>query len=334
MSVRANPPFSLFTDRNGDPLNSGYIYIGTANQDPVTNPIPVFSDAALTVSVAQPIRTSGGAPVVNGTEVNLYVGGNYSIMVKDRNNTLVYSLASAALAGGDITLAAGETLLAESGSTIDMKSGSTLNLGGADGAGVAVVVAAPTRITGDLVPNATGRTLGLLTNLWDAFMRAVVVTVSVLPSVAGVPVIGSLTLPFANVIARRMQARDIETYSTTQPASTAALVKRTQHDCLLASCVQSSAAAAPAAGEVQVGYNIASITHPSTGIYVINFTRELGTTGVRSAHATGRDGGVTCNVNCGLASALVDCRDAGNTLVDAAFNFSVRGSPEVADPIT
>ena len=165
MSVKAGPPFSLFVDAAGEPLSSGFVYIGVANQDPTTNPIAVFSDAALSVSVAQPIRTLAGVPVVSGTPINLFVAGNYSMTVKDRNNVQVYTVPSAALAGGDITLASGETLEAESGSTIDVKDGATVNLGDGTGAGASVVVAATTRVTGNWVP-ANNDDLGTATERW------------------------------------------------------------------------------------------------------------------------------------------------------------------------
>jgi hypothetical protein len=35
-------PYPVFYDRDGDPLDNGNIYIGVANLDPVTNPIPVY----------------------------------------------------------------------------------------------------------------------------------------------------------------------------------------------------------------------------------------------------------------------------------------------------
>ena len=165
MSVRASAPFSFFPDASGAPLSAGFVYIGVANQDPVSHPIAVFSDAALSVAVAQPIRTMAGVPVVNGTPVNLFVGGNYSMTVKDRNNVQVYTVPSAALAGGDITLASGETLEAQSGSTIDVKDGATVNLGDGTGAGVAIVVAATTRVTGDWVA-ADADNLGTSTERW------------------------------------------------------------------------------------------------------------------------------------------------------------------------
>jgi len=54
--------FKIFNDINGKPLDEGYVWIGAANQDPVTNPINVFWDDGLTVVATQPIRARGGYP--------------------------------------------------------------------------------------------------------------------------------------------------------------------------------------------------------------------------------------------------------------------------------
>jgi parallel beta-helix repeat protein len=94
-ALSISAPFPIFSDIDGDPLDSGYIYIGATNQNPVTNPITVYWDAALTVPAAQPIRTSGGYPQYNGTAANLYVNSDYSIRVTNKNGTLVYSAAAA-----------------------------------------------------------------------------------------------------------------------------------------------------------------------------------------------------------------------------------------------
>lgn len=86
------PPFEIFTDTNGQPLNNGYIYIGTANLNPETNPIAVYWDAALTVPALQPIRTIGGYPSRNGSAAVIYSGsGDYSITVRDSRSTIVFS---------------------------------------------------------------------------------------------------------------------------------------------------------------------------------------------------------------------------------------------------
>jgi len=92
MSVLSvQPPFPIFTDIDGQPLEDGFIYIGTANQPPFSNPITVYWDAALTIPAVQPIRTRGGYPVNSGTPARLYVNSDYSIQVQNKNGSVVYS---------------------------------------------------------------------------------------------------------------------------------------------------------------------------------------------------------------------------------------------------
>lgn len=93
-AIAVNPPFPLFTDADGQPLDDAYIYIGTANQNPVSNPITVYWDSALTITAAQPIRTSGGYPVYNGTPTRFYTNSDYSILVRDKNGAFVYTAAN------------------------------------------------------------------------------------------------------------------------------------------------------------------------------------------------------------------------------------------------
>ncbi|MGI4850228.1 MAG: hypothetical protein ACRYGK_19135 [Janthinobacterium lividum] len=83
--------FPVFTDRQGDPLEAGYIFIGLPDQNPETAPVTVYWDAAGTQPAAQPIRTSGGYPVRAGTPANLFISVAYSITVKDSRKTLIYS---------------------------------------------------------------------------------------------------------------------------------------------------------------------------------------------------------------------------------------------------
>ena len=90
-AIAVNQPFPLFSDQNGSLLNDAYIYFGVENLEPIANPITVYIDEALTVTVAQPIRTIGGYPVSGGTPQKLYVGQNYSIKILDKNGALVYS---------------------------------------------------------------------------------------------------------------------------------------------------------------------------------------------------------------------------------------------------
>jgi hypothetical protein len=101
MSQSVAAPYSAFADIDGQPLEDGYINIGTANLNPITNPITVYWDSALTITAVQPIRTSGGYPVYQGTPARFYVAVDYSIQVKDKKGTVVYtSLSGNAVNGG------------------------------------------------------------------------------------------------------------------------------------------------------------------------------------------------------------------------------------------
>ena len=101
LSVEA--PYPAFAGTDGQPLEDGFINVGVVNLNPITNPIAAFFDAALTIPAVQPIRTSGGYPVYQGTPARFYVGSDYSIQVKDKKGSLVYtSLNGNAGAGGSV----------------------------------------------------------------------------------------------------------------------------------------------------------------------------------------------------------------------------------------
>ena len=89
-------PYPVFYDRDGQPLDNGNIYIGVANLDPVTNPLQVYYDEALTITASQPLVTSGGYVYRNGTPTQLYVNAtDFSITVNDSKNLFVYSFPEA-----------------------------------------------------------------------------------------------------------------------------------------------------------------------------------------------------------------------------------------------
>lgn len=90
-SLSINPPFPIFTDVDGQPLEAGYIYIGQPNLDPQSFPQQAYWDSELTIPASVPIRTLGGYPVRNGTPARLYVASNYSIRVLNKNNSRIYS---------------------------------------------------------------------------------------------------------------------------------------------------------------------------------------------------------------------------------------------------
>ena len=100
-ALSIEPPFPAFADASGQPLEDGYIWIGTVNLNPITNPIVVYWDSAKTITAVQPIRTSGGYPVYQGTPARIYTASDYSIQVQNKNGTVVYtSLNDNAFGGG------------------------------------------------------------------------------------------------------------------------------------------------------------------------------------------------------------------------------------------
>ncbi len=101
-AISVQVPYPVFYDRDGDPLDNGNIYIGVANLDPVTNPIQVYFDAALTLAASQPLKTSNGYIYRNGTPAQLYVNAmNFSLTVNDEKNLLVYNFPDATGLGVD-----------------------------------------------------------------------------------------------------------------------------------------------------------------------------------------------------------------------------------------
>jgi hypothetical protein len=101
LSIR--PPYPAFAGADGQPLDDGYIWIGTANLSPQVNQIAVYWDAALTIPAVQPIRTSGGYPVYQGTPTRFYTTTDYSIQVLDSKGSVVYtSLNDNAFNGGAV----------------------------------------------------------------------------------------------------------------------------------------------------------------------------------------------------------------------------------------
>lgn len=90
-ALSIQPTFPIFTETDGQPLENGYIWIGTANLDPQVNPINVYWNAALTIAAPQPIRTINGYPSRNGTPGRLYVSSDYSIRVMNSKGSMVYS---------------------------------------------------------------------------------------------------------------------------------------------------------------------------------------------------------------------------------------------------
>ena len=109
-ALSIQPPFPVFSDSDGQPLDNGYIWIGTVNLAPQTNPISIYWDAALTQTAAQPLRTSGGYIVNSGTPAVIYAASDYSILVQNSKGSAVYSSPAPTAAYGDVIINASEVV--------------------------------------------------------------------------------------------------------------------------------------------------------------------------------------------------------------------------------
>lgn len=89
------PPFPIFTDADGKPLEAGYIYIGDPGLEARSKPKASFFDAAMTVPTGTDsgaaVRTMGGYAVYNGSPAMLYVDQDCSVTVTDKNGVVVYT---------------------------------------------------------------------------------------------------------------------------------------------------------------------------------------------------------------------------------------------------
>jgi len=94
--------FAIFTDIDGQPLESGYIWIGVVGQDPVSNPTNVYWDDQLSNLATQPIRTRGGYPLNGAAIGNLYVASDYSITVSNKNGSVLFTKSAVSI--GDLTV--------------------------------------------------------------------------------------------------------------------------------------------------------------------------------------------------------------------------------------
>jgi hypothetical protein len=114
-TLSIQPPYPIITDTDGQPLEDGYIWIGVAGLNPIGNPISVYWDAALTQPAGLPIRTQGGYPMNSGTPARLYVGSDYSILVLDKNGSVVYSALQATERYGALIISSADISFLQAG---------------------------------------------------------------------------------------------------------------------------------------------------------------------------------------------------------------------------
>lgn len=89
-------PRDFIADLGGKPLDNGAIYVGVANQDPQTNPVQCYWDAALTIPASQPIAVYAGYVVNSGSRADVYTAsGTFSLRIRDKSGAQVDYIASA-----------------------------------------------------------------------------------------------------------------------------------------------------------------------------------------------------------------------------------------------
>lgn len=90
--LQVQAPYQQFFGLDGQPLN-GSVYIGSANQNPETNPIAIYWDDAGTIPAAQPIVTMNGYAVRNGSPARIYTTAeDFSMTVRDNLGRLVFTI--------------------------------------------------------------------------------------------------------------------------------------------------------------------------------------------------------------------------------------------------
>lgn len=121
-------PVQLFSGLDGNPLDGGYIYIGQPNTNPATNPVTVYADAAQTIPMLQPLRTTQGYITLNGTTLPVFVAaGSYSMLVLDKKGCVVISLPNVVNAFLNEVGAGGAALIGFDGTTLDQQFASRVN---------------------------------------------------------------------------------------------------------------------------------------------------------------------------------------------------------------
>lgn len=129
-NILIQSPFEFLTDKSGEPLSNGYIYIGEPGKDPQEFPLAVFFDADGIVAAPDPLRTNtAGYPTDGaGNPQRIFTTGPYSIRVRDKNSAQVYYSANSSdgffgVVAADLASATGALLVGYRSQTVYSKLG-------------------------------------------------------------------------------------------------------------------------------------------------------------------------------------------------------------------
>ncbi len=311
MSTTILPPFPLFLDDAGKPLDRGFVYVGTAGSDPTTSPISLFWDAALTTPASQPLRTVAGYIVNNGVRSQVYSSSTlYSISVRNRNNVVQVSASTnlwrPTIVGG-LVIGNSEGITMESGSNLLIEDGAVVNVGTNDGSPAIMLFADNASTEGILAPTTPAE----LT-------------------------VGSDTRPLADITSRDASFKRVNIYGSAAPTSQAdlAVLRQNLMPCM---AVYQTSSTATAAWTASSAYNVNTATSNRTGsvgVYRVDCNHNFVNPYPIAIPATPSD---TCSVTTVSLTPtrfqVTVYRDAvGNT--DAPFHFICFGNPSATDPIS
>lgn len=94
MSNRVSTPFPIYNDTDGTPLDAGFIFVGQKGKNPISSPIAIFYDAALTMPAENPLRTRNGYVVRNGAPREVFTADPIvSILVQNKQKIDIWNAA-------------------------------------------------------------------------------------------------------------------------------------------------------------------------------------------------------------------------------------------------
>lgn len=98
------PPYPIFADASGEPLEGGYIYVGEPGFEARSTPKTSYFDKLLTVPTGTAsgaaVRTTAGFPARNGSPAMIYADEDYSLTVTDKNGRVIYTTLNRTFAFG------------------------------------------------------------------------------------------------------------------------------------------------------------------------------------------------------------------------------------------
>jgi hypothetical protein len=100
MANSLEQPFPMYFDAEGRPIEDGRLFVGQPGLNPLSNPQAAFWDSALTIPAAN-IKISGGYAVYNGVPARIWVSGDYSYLIQDKNGKTIYTKLNGFLENAD-----------------------------------------------------------------------------------------------------------------------------------------------------------------------------------------------------------------------------------------